>query len=150
PDTKLGLRTFAFESPEPTNDGRVQSDFPAGSYAFSAISASGAKLEGKAVLNHTFPEPTALVRPQAEAKNVPIKGLQVSWKRVQGADAYMVVIEQESSGRWLKVNLAGNATSFTVPDGFLLPGTEYKLGIGTVAKDGNSSFIETTFNTAKK
>jgi hypothetical protein len=29
-----------------------------------------------------------------------------------------------------------------------MPGTEYTLGIGTVSKDGNVSFIETSFTTA--
>ena len=62
----------------------------------------------------------------------------------------IVVIAQETSGRWLKVNLPGSATLFTVPDGVLLPDTEYKLEVGTVAKDGNASFVETSFSTAKK
>jgi len=37
-----------------------------------------------------------------------------------------------------------------VPDGFLLPGTEYQLAIGTVSAEGNVSFVETTFTTAGK
>lgn len=150
PDSKLGMRTFAFESPEPTNDGRVQADFPAGAYTFTGSSASGARLEGKATLSHVFPDAATLVRPRPDANNVPLKALQVSWKPLKGMDAHIVVIEQESSGRSIKVNLPGNATLFTVPDGFLLPDTEYKLAIGTVAKDGNSSFIESAFTTAKK
>lgn len=149
-DSRLGMRSFAFESPEPTNDGSVQADFPAGSYTFTARSASGAQLEGKAMLSHTFPDTTAFVHPRPDSNNVPHKGLRLSWKPVKGLDAYVLVIEQETSGRSIKVNLPGNATLFTVPDGFLLPGTEYKIAIGTVAKDGNSSFIETAFTTAKK
>ena len=30
PDSKLGMRHFTLESPEPKNDGRLQADFPAG------------------------------------------------------------------------------------------------------------------------
>ena len=150
PQSKFGMRSFTFESPEPANDGRLQADFPAGSYTFTASSANGAKLEGKAMLSHAFPEPTSLVRPKPESNNVPPRGLQVAWQSVKGLDAYVVVIEQESSGRSIRVSLPGNATLFTVPDGFLQPGTEYKLAIGSVAKDGNSSFIETAFTTARK
>ena len=65
-------------------------------------------------------------------------------------DAQVFVIEQEASGRKIRVTLPASATSFSVPDGFLRPHTEYKMAIGTVAKDGNSSFIETSFTTARK
>ena len=150
PDSKLGIRGMSLESPEPKNDGRVQADFPAGAYTFSGTGAGGERLEGKAMLSHTFPEPATLVRPKPEAKNVPTKGLQIGWKSVKGLGSCVVVIEQEASGRTIKANLAADASSFPVPDGFLLPDTEYKVAVGTVAKDGNSSFIEATFTTAKK
>ena len=150
PDSKLGMRHLSLESPEPQNDGRVQADFPAGVYSFSGIGATGERLEGKATLSHIFPEPASLVRPKPDAKGVPVKGLQVSWKSTKGLDSCVVVIEHEASGRSIKVTLPGNASSFPVPDGFLLPDTEYKVAVGTVAKDGNSSFVEAAFTTAKK
>jgi hypothetical protein len=150
PDSKLGVRHMSLESPEPKNDGAVQSDFPAGAYTFTGTGVGGERLEAKAVLSHVFPAPTAFVHPQPDAKNVPVKGLQVSWKSIKGLDACVVVIEHEASGRAIKANLPGNATSFSVSDGFLLPGTEYKVAVGTVAKDGNASFIEAAFTTAKK
>ena len=150
PDSKLGMRGLSLESPEPTNDGRVQADFPAGSYAFSGSNTSGQRLEGKAVLSHAFPDPTAFVRPRPDASNVPLTGLQIGWQAVKGLSGHVIVIEQETSGRKIRAELSGTATTFNVPDGFLQPGTEYKLEIGTVAKDGNASFIETSFTTAKK
>ena len=150
PASKMGMRHVSLESPEPKDDGTVQADFPAGAYMFTGVGADGAKLEAKAVLSHKFPDATAFVRPQPDAKNVPVKGLQVIWKPIKGVDGHIVVIEDEASGRTLKVNLAGNAFVFAVPDGFLQPGIEYKLAVGTVAKDGNSSFIETGFSTARK
>lgn len=150
PDSKLGIRSLALESPEPTNDGRVQADFPAGAYIFSGSDTNGARLEGKALLSHAFPNPATFVRPQPDATNVRYKGLQVNWQTVKGVDAQVFVIEQEASGRTIRVTLPASATSFSVPDGFLRPHTEYKMAIGTVAKDGNSSFIETSFTTARK
>ncbi len=61
----------------------------------------------------------------------------------------MVAIEQEDSGFEISVNLPANVTKFSVPDGLLLPAAEYKLAIGTVSEDGNSSFVETDFTTAE-
>lgn len=147
--SKLGMRTLEFETPEPTLD-KVLADFPAGTYTFTADTVNGAKLQGTAVLGHALPDTAALVSPRADAEGVPVTALQINWKAGKGLDAIVVVVEHEPSGRVIRSNLPGTATRFTVPEGFLQPGTEYKLAIGTVAKDGNSSFIETAFTTAKK
>lgn len=149
PESKLGLRHITLESPEPTNDGRVQADFPAGTYSFSGRSTTGAKLDGKAMLSHVFPDATGFVRPLPDASAVPHTGLQIVWTAVKGLAAFVVVIEQAQSGRELRVRLAGNATRFAVPAGFLRPGTAYKLAIGSVAHGGNASYIETNFTTGK-
>ncbi len=146
-NTKLGMRHFTLESPEPKNDGRLQKDFPEGVYKFVGNTVSGVKLEGQATLSHKFPAPASFVRPREDERNVPLRGLKINWGAVKATSATVVVIEHEKSGRSMRVNLPGDATTFSVPDGFLLPGTEYKLGIGTVAADGNASFIETGFTT---
>ena len=150
PSSKLGMRQLMFESPEPKNDGSVQADFPAGTYTFTGSSTTGARLEGTAKLSHLFPDPPALMRPQPDATNVPVNELQLSWQSIKGLRALVVVIVHEASGREIRANLPGTATRFTVPAGFLVSGTPYKLEIGAVAPDGNSSFIETTFTTARK
>ena len=149
PDTKLGLRHLALESPEPP-DGRVQADFPAGVYTFSGRGTDGAALAGKATLSHAFPDATAFVRPRADATGVPHQALQITWSAVKGLDAFVVVIAHEKSGREVRARLAASSTTFAVPAGFLQPATEYKLEIGSVAKDGNATFIETAFTTAGK
>ena len=147
-DSKLGIRHLILESPEPKNDGRVQKDFPAGIYKFAGTTVGGAKLQGEATLSHTLPAPTSFIRPRPEEKNVPVTGLKLSWSPVKNMSATVVVIEHEKSGRSIRVNLPGDATGLAMPDGFLLPGTEYKLAIGTVANGGNTSFIETDFTTS--
>ena len=147
-NSKLGMRHLTLESPEPKNDGRVQKDFPAGVYKFAGTNVAGAKLQGQATLSHTFPAAASLVRPKPDEKDIPPQGLKLSWGAVKNTTATVVLIEHEKSGRTMRVNLPGDATTFAVPDGFLLPNTEYKLAIGTVAKDGNASYIETGFTTA--
>jgi hypothetical protein len=147
-DSRLGMRHLSLESPEPKNDGKLQADFPAGVYRFIGISTSGATLQGDALLSHRLPPAPRLVRPKPDEKNVPVTGFQVRWNAVKDAAAFILVIEHETTGREVRANLAGGITAFTVSDGLLVPGREYKLAVGTVAKDGNRSFTETAFTTS--
>lgn len=147
-DSRLGIRHLSLESPEPKNDGKVQADFPAGAYQFIGSTVSGGTLQGQAVLSHRLPDATSLVRPRADEKNVPVTGLKVQWHPVKDLTGIVVVIEHEQTGRELRANLSGAATSFPVPDGFLLPATLYKVAVGAVSKEGNRSFVETSFTTA--
>jgi hypothetical protein len=148
PDSKLGLRQISLESPEPKNNGALQTDFPEGAYRFTGKSVTGVTLQGEARLSHKLPDATSLVRPKPDEKNVPVAGLQIRWSPVKNLAAWIVLVEHEATGRELRVNLPATATALVVPDGFLVPGTEYKLAIGAVAKEGNKSFVETNFTTA--
>jgi hypothetical protein len=78
------------------------------------------------------------------------KNLKISWTPVKNLAAYIIRIKQRTLGANLTARLPGSATTFAVPEGFLLPGTEYQLAIGTVSDEGNVSFVETTFTTAGK
>jgi hypothetical protein len=150
PDSKLGIRHFTFESPEPENNGSLQADFPEGAYTFMGTTVTGVKLHSKAKLSHTLPATAAVLKPAPEATGVPTKGLVITWSPVKNLDAYIVVIEQEEMALKLTAKLTASGTTFAVPDGFLVPGTEYKLAIGTVMEEGNTSFVETIFTTAGK
>jgi hypothetical protein len=150
PDTKLGMRQIVLESPEPRNDGRLQADFPAGGYQFSGTLTSGATLQGEATLSHTFPGTVRVVHPHPGERDVPATGLQIRWNPVPDAVGYVVVVEQEKTGREIKADLGAMANSFTVGDKFMVPGLKYKLAIGTVGKGGNRTISETDFVTAKR
>ncbi len=150
PDSKLGIRHFRFESPEPSNDGSVQADFPEGKYTFTATTVTGVRLHGKATLSHKLPDAACLIRPGPGEEDVPTKGLEITWTPVKNLDACIVVIEQGELALEITAYLPGSATAFAVPDGFLVPETQYKLAIGTVTEEGNTSFVETTFTTAGK
>ena len=150
PDSKLGMQHIILESPEPKNDGTLQADFPTGVYKFTGTSVAGAALGGEATLSHRLPPVTRIVRPRPDERNVPAVGLQVRWNPVKDATAFILVIEHEKTHREIRANLLASATTFTVPEGFLAPGLEYKVAIATVAKDGNRSFTETAFTTAER
>jgi hypothetical protein len=147
PDSKLGMRQFILESPEPRDDGRLRADFPAGSYRFLGTTPGGMTLRGTATLSHALPPVAAVVSPRAGQTGVPVNGLRIEWRPVPGVSTCTVIVEQEATGRELRADLAGDATAFAVPDGFLAPGTVYKVAIGTISREGNRSFVEAGFVT---
>lgn len=146
----LGMRQFRFESPEPKNVESLKSAYPEGVYTFTGATAAGEKFHGESTLNHKLPATASLLKPAPRAEGVSIKNLVITWTPVKNLAAYSIYIEQEESKIELTARLPGSAAAFAVPDGFLLPATEYTLGLGTMTKEGNVSFVETWFKTAGK
>jgi 3-phytase len=146
----LGIRQFRFESPEPKNVESLKSAYPEGQYTFTGITEGGNKLEGKSILNHTLPSTTSFLTPSAEAKDVAVRDVKITWTPVKNVAAYIVYVEQDELDVNITAKLPNSVTTFAVPNDFLIPATEYQLGIGTVTAEGNISFIETNFTTVKQ
>lgn len=146
--TSLGIQQFRFETPEHRDFKRLTSAYPEGVYTFAGATAAGENLHGKSTLSHKLPATVSFLRPSAGARGVGAKNLKVAWTPAKSLTAYIIKIEQPKLGVNLTSTLPGSVTTFGVPDGFLLPGTEYQLAIGTVSADGSISFVETTFTTA--
>jgi hypothetical protein len=149
PQSKLGIRSLTVESPEPADDAIARADFPAGAYRFAGTTTKGVSLRGEARLSHVFPEPAAFQYPMPDQKDVPATALTLRWSAPGGIEACAIVIEQADSPYEIRVLLPGSARAFAIPAGFLRAGQAYKFAIGTVAKDGNRSFIEAGFTTAR-
>lgn len=145
----LGMRQLEFESPEPPDAAAVKAAYPEGAYTFSAETVGGERLEAISSLSHRLPGIVSFVRPTREEEEVASEGLRIRWSAVSGVVGYIVELEQEDLGVALEVLLPARSTSFAVPRGLLVPGVEYDLGIGTVSKEGNLSFVETSFTTAE-
>jgi hypothetical protein len=146
----LGIREFAFESPEPKDVKGLKAAYPEGVYRFAGATAAGQELRGESRLSHELPATAAFLRPAAGARDVPVAKLEIAWTPPAGkVSGYIVEIEQDELGAHLEATLPGSAARFAVPDAFLRPGTEYELGIGTVSEAGNVSFVETSFTTAE-
>lgn len=141
----MGIRQFEFESPEPGDTEGLRSAYPEGMYTFTGATSAGDAFRSESMLTHALPATTDILRPGSSA--VSATGLDIAWTAVEGIEAYIVEIEHDEFDVKVTARLPGSATAFSVPDGFLQPGREYELGIGTVAGNGNSSFIETTFTT---
>ena len=74
----------------------------------------------------------------------------ITWMPVKNLSSYIIFIEQtEDKAFSFTAKLPGSVAEFEVPNSFLHPGTEYRLRIGTVTNDGNISFAQTSFVTAK-
>ena len=144
----LGLRQFRFESPERGDVAGIKSAYPEGVYTFDATTVAGVKFHGTSTLRHTLPAIAAGVRPAADAEDVPVKGLVINWTPARNLAAYVIAIEQDSLDVSITAKLPGSATSFVVPDGFLAPGMEYVLSIGTMTSEGNTTYVESNFTTA--
>jgi hypothetical protein len=150
PDSKLGIRQLTTESPEPDDDRVVRADFPAGTYRFEGKTTNGANLRDEARLSHAFPEPAEFEYPRSGQKDVPPSALTLRWSVPTGIESCVIVIEQNGSPYELRALVPASTRTFTIPKGFLRAGQAYTLAIGTVAKDGNRSFIETSFTTARE
>ena len=150
-NTRLGIRTFRFETPEPKSMEILQGEYPAGVYTFTANTTAGTTLTSTAKLSHELPPAAVIRRPLAGESQVPVKGLRVKWRAEKPANAYLLTIENDHTGvKVVQATLAANVTSFAVPDGVLAPGTNYKISIGTQQVEGNATFVESTFRTVKK
>jgi len=144
----LGIRSFAFESPEPTDIAGLKAAYPEGVYRFSGATTAGQEFRGASTLSHKLPGVVTLLSPSGE--DVAVRGTQIAWKPVSGVAGYILEIEQEDLDLKLMVELPGTQSSFSVPNGFLIPGKEFALEIGSVSENGNASFVETQFRTAKQ
>lgn len=145
-----GIRQFRFESPEPKGGKGLKSAYPQGEYTFTGTTVAGDKLEGVAKLGHKLPATVSLLSPKANARGVAAKDLEIAWTPAENVAGYIIEIEEPELKVSIEARLSASVPRFAVPDGFLRPGTKYHLGIGTVTKGGNTSFVETTFTTAGK
>jgi hypothetical protein len=146
--TIMGIREFAFESPEPEGDA-ILAAYPEGTYMFHGVSVAGERFKGEAELSHQLPEPTVITNPVQGAVVEP-DSLTIQWSAVPGIAEYVVEFENESTDpeQILTVNVPANSTSFEVPNSLVTPGNDYQVGIATVGASGNVVVTETTFSTA--
>lgn len=144
----LGIRQFCFESPEPRNIRSLKSAYPEGTYTFTGATAAGGKLYSQSMLSHRLPAGTTVLRPKNRAGGVTVKDLEITWAPVKHIAGCILEIKQDETDVHLMVKLLGSATAFAVPAGFLMPGKQYELSLGTITEEGNITFVETTFSTA--
>src|SRR3954463_3928951 len=110
--SKMGMRQFRFESPEPTDVAALKNAFPEGEYTFSGSTSSGAQFKDKVKLSHKLPTTTSFVSPQADARNVSVKNLKITWAPIKGVSGYTIELDPSKSSAHLELKLPASATSF--------------------------------------
>lgn len=150
PKSGLGMRTFRLETPEPKSFARLQADYPAGDYTFTATTVTQLQLSDTARLSHQLPAAATFVRPRPHESGVAPGGLRIEWRPPAGLKSCVLTIENDvTEVKVVQATLAGTANTFQVPDKLLEAGATYKIAIGSVAQNGNASYVETLFSVAK-
>ncbi len=144
-DGPIGLAEVLFESGEPSFE-HVAASYPEGTYEFHGRTVDNETVYGEVWLSHALLPAPAFTPGDGDVLDK--DSVVVAWSAVVGAAFYVVEVENDDLGVNLTVILAGDATSLTVPPGFLQAGTAYELGIATVTDTGNPSFAEVEFETA--
>jgi hypothetical protein len=76
---------------------------------------------------------------------VPASGAVVTWLADPDVETWIVEVEQDELELGLTVVLPGDVTTLSIPDGFLVSGQEFELGVHAENGAGNVIVTETTF-----
>lgn len=145
--TTLGIRQFLFESPEPKDILGLKAAYPDGEYKFTGLAIDGNKYETRTKLSHKLPGIITFLNPLPESKNTSIRDFKIIWSSVEDVVSYIIEIDQDELNFNMTTKISGDKTEFILPDGILVGDKEYKLAIGAIMRNGNSSYRETTFST---
>ena len=96
-----------------------------------------------------MPPAVVILNPEEDAE-LSTDGLTLEWSAAPGVREYIVEFENESAEpqQALRVNVPASQNRFAVPASMLVPGSEFQVGVGSVAQNGNVVFSEITFSTA--
>jgi hypothetical protein len=97
-----------------------------------------------------MPGEPVVIAPAAD-QVVPDGPLTVQWAAVPDAAEYLLEIQNESADpeQTLTVNVPRGTTNFIVPASFMVPGSDYQVGLATVGENGNIVFVEVAFSTSE-
>lgn len=165
-----GMSDFFFESAEPTLDEFSMAEFldrfPEGEYEFETITIDGVEQDGETLFTHIIPAGPVILSP-LEGDVVDPDNTVISWESVTQTTAfnppvlpcdttgtelctivgYQIIVTRTDPLRVYSVDVSPDATSITVPPGFLEAGTEYELEILAIEKSDNQTISLLFFET---
>jgi hypothetical protein len=144
---EVGLSQILIETGEPAVQ-PVLDAFPEGTYELKGRTLDGRPVRGTVDLTHDLlPAPQILFPPDGD-KNIPAFGLVIEWAPDPSASSWLMELEREDDlpGQ-IVATLPAGSICFAVPDGFLVPGVEYQVGVRAISKAGNVTVSEHTFVT---
>jgi hypothetical protein len=146
----LGMREFLFESPEPPG-AAVLAAYPEGRYVLVGVSTTGERFRSVLTLSHELPPASVILSPAEDAEVPARESLVIRWSQVHGIEKIILEFENESADpeRALTIDLPPGATSYRIPASLLPPGSEFQIGVHSVAENGNLVVVESAFTTAE-
>lgn len=147
--SSLGMREFHFESPEPPGES-VLAAYPEGRYVLLGVSTAGDRFRSVLKLSHDLPPAATILWPKDDAEVPADAALTIRWSQVPGIQKVVLEFENESADpeRALTLDLPPGATSFQIPARLLPAGSEFQIGVHSVAENGNVVVVESAFTTA--
>lgn len=142
----IGIRKLDLETPEPSLE-EILAAFPEGPYKFVGKSVDGKVLFSEAYFSHALPEAPLIAYPREGATGVPTSGAAALWSAGPEAESFFLELENDDLEVDLKSNMPSAIESFGFPEGWLIPDTEYQLGIGARSDTGNLTVVEINFTT---
>ncbi|NNE13281.1 MAG: fibronectin type III domain-containing protein [Ilumatobacter sp.] len=133
--------------------------WPEGEYRFRGASLEGDRYEGSWELTHDLPDGPTLVFPLEGDPPQDPDDTTVTWEPVAPPNgspiiAYQVLVVEDGAEHdalptvALDIIMPPDATSLTVPAGFLLPDTEYEWEVLAIESSGNQTLSSSFFTTA--
>jgi hypothetical protein len=143
----LGVSQLLVETGEPSMS-VVLAAYPEGTYELSGVTMDGTRFRNTIELDHELPAAPVILYPEDGDESVPISGLEVLWLPDPDAASWLVELEREDDlpGK-IVATLPAGTFSFIVPDGFLVAGTEYQIGVRAIGDTKNVTVSENTFFT---
>ncbi len=143
----LGQGEVLVKTPELSLD-EIKAVYPAGVYRFRGTTVDGGdRVIGEVTLSHDLLPAPVISIPSNGATGVPVTGQIITWAPVAGASGYFLELENDETEATLTVDLPADASSFAIPNGLLLPNTEYEVSLGAIGANGNRVFSEISFTT---
>ena len=169
----LGLADLFFESREPPNDeyslDDLRSDFPEGEYLVGGTDFEGTARVASAVFTHDIPAAPLITAPglagdEEAAADVTVDrtALVVEWEPVTqtvaggpieatGYEVIVTKVDHDDPDGWSRpvydVHVGPDASSLSVPEEFLAPGTLYELEVLALEVSGNQTISLGFFTT---
>lgn len=136
----IGLSQILLETAEPSVPSVLRA-YPEGTYSVLLRTTDHDTIRLHAELSHDLPDAPVITFPAA-GQSVPANGVVVTWLADPEVVSWTIELENDELGLALTVLLPGAATSFAIPDGFLLSGEEYQLGLWATGENGNVLVVE--------
>lgn len=149
---ELGITDVLYESSEPAIS-ELEEQFPGGEYTYTAtfIDDDEEEFEGTgsiALAYEVLVAPSITFPGEDEEGISAFEPLTITWTGIPAAAETLVLeVEADETGETYSVELATDASSFTLPANWMVPATVYVIDLEVEHENGNVTVVDTEFET---